>query len=314
MGEDEAQWNQAFWSEFWVLSGPNFQSEEGANPNTWVKCGDPAVTGGFGDANCDNEYVVESVGDGDGVCEDGETCAGNGGGIDSVNIFVEDIGVVGGDDDGICDLGETCITVTAKWSFVAAAGTGGIENGLDLISRYGEDLRPGADTNGVCDASGQGGCDTALDATVMVICVPGGLAANAGLAGGFVAIASDCESDAGADNVYGTGDDGTLYYGEALENGLRGFIRENHAVTFSFANFGGGGGGFFGGNNSKYMRQAVAQNTSDGMLVSCLNCEDIPDHVVNTHATPEYLFTWTIDGVDFVSHTAAISGAQQSIP
>jgi hypothetical protein len=31
--------NQAFWQEFWGLSGPNFQSEEGVDPYTWVLCG-----------------------------------------------------------------------------------------------------------------------------------------------------------------------------------------------------------------------------------------------------------------------------------
>jgi hypothetical protein len=49
-------------------------------------------------------------------------------------------------------------------------------------------------------------------------------------------VISQCLSNPGADGMYGTGDDGTIYYREAQENALRAFTRENRAHSFSFIN------------------------------------------------------------------------------
>jgi hypothetical protein len=49
-------------------------------------------------------------------------------------------------------------------------------------------------------------------------------------------VTSACMSAPGSDGVFGTGDDGTIYYREATENGLRAFTRENRAHAFSFIN------------------------------------------------------------------------------
>lgn len=306
--------NQAFWQEFWQISGIDNDAREGINPNTWVVCSGDG-SGGYASAEECAPALVEDNdaigGNDDGVCDAGETCVvAGGGGIDSVQVDIEDLSDPG-NGDGICDVGETCVTTTLQWAIVQGPGTGRQENGLDIIARYGTDLRPGPDTDGNCDATGQGGC-LAADPDVMVICLPDGFTAgDLGLTGAYATAASSCTTDAGGDGVLGTADDGTIYYREAIENGLRGYIRENQEKLFAFnngleENFGGAScsQGFFGGCAN--IRQAVAQSLDVGMTVSLFN-GDIETHPVPTHAVPRYDFDWpgTI-GVAFRSHDEVI--------
>jgi hypothetical protein len=290
--------NQAFWSEFWQLAGPDVKSDEGHNPNTWAICGDEP----------------------DGVGTDADFKAHDCTGAGQIDA----------------PLGATIAITTF---------------GLDLINRYGPDLRPnnsfdqgaycvGGDTAGTCytfedsgddgisgtgdtgesggDCTGDGGAGSVCDRgeyTAMVRCVTGGDSDNNPWT-------SECLSDS-VNGVFGDTTTELIYYREAGENGLRGFIREHELNNFSFANGQmavGGGGGFFGGTLEGAIRQIVAQQTghmhgADGLTISCLNCEDVDEHFVNSHAVPKYKFTWEeTGGVSFVEHDDAISGDEQSIP
>jgi hypothetical protein len=115
-----------------------------------------------------------------------------------------------------------------------------------------------------------GGCDAGIY-TATVVCYTGGDTDGD-------ARTSDCLSDS-TNGVYGDGDDGMIYYKEVVEEGLRGFLRHNRTIAFSFAN---GSGGGHNGNLSGTMRQIMAQNLADGMTLSCLNCENEPDHFVQS--------------------------------
>ncbi len=256
--------NQAFWQEFWGLSGPNFQSAEGMNPYTWVLCG------------ADGSSPAE------------ENCTVTGGAIDAPN--------------------SATMAIT--------------QFGNDLVNRYGGDLRPdnsadqgcvqGDEAVGVCNDAAcavvGSACDMGLN-TAIVQCVAGGDTDGDPLT-------SDCESTEGTINGYGNDGTEVIYYREAVENKQRGFIREERAFSFSFINGAGVNQGFPGAGLSTSLRQVVAQNIDqNGFLLSCLNCEDRPEHHVKTHAIPSYLFNWTLTGgVGFEEHANIITGATGSIP
>jgi hypothetical protein len=270
-GNGEAQ---AFWQEFWGLSGPNFQAEEGVNPYTWVLCGNPADS----PANT--------------------PCAGVASGA---------IDAPGGNTMAITQFG------------------------LDIINRYGGDLRPDdstdqgrycpggdptdpgcVDANTIATCAGDGGagsdCDLGLH-TAIVQCTAGGDGDNNPQT-------SDCLSNHTGSAAYGQSNNDTLYYREAVENLQRGFIRENAAHSFSFINGAGVNNGFPGSGLSTTLRQAVAQNINElGFLMSCMNCEERPEHNVQDHPLPNYLFNWTVTGgVGFEEHSNIITGATGSIP
>ena len=81
----------------------------------------------------------------------------------------------------------------------------------------------------------------------------------------------DCDSDPGADLVYGTSDDGVIFYREAIENGFRSGTRENRAFAFSFL------------DAQSQLRQIMEQGIEDagdvsGFLASCLNCNAFGEH------------------------------------
>jgi hypothetical protein len=115
--------------------------------------------------------------------------------------------------------------------------------GDSVLARFGRDLNPN-----LPDPNQQAG--------VYVACGAGG---------------AGCISDPGADRTYGTADDGTIYYREAQENGLRGWIRETNGHTFSFlgADNDGTHNGASPGNFG--LTQLMTQET-EGFLMSCLNC------------------------------------------
>jgi hypothetical protein len=126
-----------------------------------------------------------------------------------------------------------------------------------LIKRFGPDLNPS-----IVDA-GQStdvyvACSDTETGTVMV--------------SGVVYNWNTCESDPGTDGFYGSSDDGTIYYKEAIENGLRGWIRETNGHAFSFlgASEDGGVSANFGLNQLVVQRDDDPTNSS--YLLSCLNC------------------------------------------
>ncbi|HET8760669.1 MAG TPA: hypothetical protein VFN94_06355, partial [Nitrospiria bacterium] len=100
-----------------------------------------------------------------------------------------------------------------------------------------------------------------------------------------------CESDPGLDGMYGTVDDGTIYYREAIENGLRGWIRETNGHAFSFlgADTDGAHDGVSPANFG--LTQLVQQiEPTQGVLISCLGCS--PHNLPLQQDTVTYTFTW----------------------
>ncbi len=129
-----------------------------------------------------------------------------------------------------------------------------------VLKRFGADLNPAR----------VGGNDFGQDTGVYVACSDTltGTVTVSGVVYNF----SDCVSDPGADGFYGSADDGTIYYKEALENGLRGWIRETNGHAFSFlgASEDGGVSANFGLNELVEQRDDDPENSS--YLMSCLNC------------------------------------------
>jgi hypothetical protein len=116
---------------------------------------------------------------------------------------------------------------------------------------------------------------------------------------------STCESNPGADGMYGTSDDGTIYYREAIENGLRGWIRETNAHTFSFlgADTDGTHDGVSPANFG--LTQLVEQiEPTQGILVSCLGCS--PHDLPINPQTVTYTFNWPgLPSVTSIGHPPA---------
>jgi hypothetical protein len=87
--------------------------------------------------------------------------------------------------------------------------------------------------------------------------------------------------------MYGTSDDGTIYYKEAIENGLRGWIRETNGHAFGFL-----GADFNAGNGKDPnfgLTQLMEQNI-EGFLMSCLGCN--PHSLPENQETISYQFDW----------------------
>jgi hypothetical protein len=291
--------NQALWTEFWGLSGPNFQSEEGINPNTWLKCGDPAGTGSPGDVGCngagtgplDSDWDLNQDGDTADAGEQNRTMAITVFGLDVVNRWGEDmrpdnaadLGCIDADGDGFCNESATAGSCT----FGDTDGYGGQATGADGICDDDQDCGLGGAIVQCTDGAG----------TATVICIGTG-------GGDDDPRTADCSSVA-TDAVYGNGDDGLIYYKEVVEESLRGFLRHNRTIAFSFSNGAQGNGGSLNGTQ----RQIMAQSTSDGMTLSCMNCEGSASHYVRTHRVPSYHFSFDVNGVDFVEHDDITPGS-----
>jgi hypothetical protein len=263
--------NQAFWQEFWGLSGPNFQAEEGASPYTWVLCGNPADS----DANTPCAGVASGAIDAPG----GNTMAITQFGLDVINRY-------GGDlrPDDSTDQGRYCVGGDPQGSCLEAnTTTGGLGGTCDTLD----------------DGIG-GNCDKGLYTAIVQCTATGDTDGDPKT--------SACLSSHPSANAYGQAPDDILYYREAVENLQRGFIRENAAHSFSFINGAGVNNGFPGSGLSTTLRQAVAQNINElGFLMSCMNCEDRPEHQVATHPLPNYQFNWSVSGVGFVEHSDIIT-------
>jgi len=129
--------------------------------------------------------------------------------------------------------------------------------GDNVLARFGSDLNPNITTDGTQQPG------------VYVQCGAGG---------------AGCISNPGGDGMYGTADDGTIYYREALENGLRGWVRDNNKHTFSFLGA-DNDGTHDGASPANFgLTQLVTQET-EGFLMSCLGC--------NPHSLPAVVETIT---------------------
>jgi hypothetical protein len=277
------QSGQAVWYEFWGLSGPNFQAEEGHDPYTWIMCGSRGEV--FAEEGCNANEVAQP-----------------GGGV----------------------KGDAAGTALDAHGFVIAIVKPPSTNlgGLDVFRRYGNDLRPS--TGVACNGTGDDDPAICGEPDVVVFCSKT-TTGDILLSNGETVEGDKCESNPGADGVYGTGDDGTIYYREAQENGLRGFVRENRAHAFSFINgigvnhpdlcgdltltFIDADGDPDTGDNGKEVRgvttpcgdspstgtrQVMFQNIQDlGATLSCFNCSALGQHTVPDHGFDRYNFKWT---------------------
>jgi hypothetical protein len=162
-----------------------------------------------------------------------------------------------------------------------------LELGESPLSRFGVDMSPRRLGNTLYP---QGFVDT-LDpdlnqqAGAYVECTAGPATAGSPFA------ASLCESDPGLDGMYGTVDDGTIYYKEAIENGLRGWIRETNGHAFSF--LGADTDGTHDGvspANFGLTQLLQQQDPAMGSLISCLGCS--PHDLPIQQDTVTYTFNW----------------------
>ena len=144
--------------------------------------------------------------------------------------------------------------------------------GDSVLKRFGSDLNPARLTG-----------DLTQDTGVYVVCttVAGQTTVN-----GITYNNSTCASSAGADGMYGTSDDGTIYYKEAIENGLRGWIRETNGHSFSF--LGADNDGTHNGiSPANFGLTELVTQATEGFLMSCLNC--------SPHSIPYVVETVTYD-------------------
>ncbi|MFZ5875890.1 MAG: hypothetical protein ACOYXU_05715 [Nitrospirota bacterium] len=190
---------------------------------------------------------------------------------------------------------EDCMTSAAAldsggnaFAIVYEPNTGTIDAGESPITRFGRDLNPRRVGNtlypsGTIDAQDP---DAAQDVTAFVECTAG--------APSSIHPTSTCESDPGPDGAYGTVDDGTIYYKEALENGLRGWVRESNSRAYGFlgADTDGTHDGISAANFG--LTQLVQQRHPDhGVMVSCLQC--LPHDLPIQQDTVTYVFDWPPD-------------------
>ena len=174
--------------------------------------------------------------------------------------------------------------------------------GDSVLKRFGRDLNP-ARVGGTL-----GGGDPLQDTGVYVACSS---VAGTTLNNGIVWNNNTCESDAGVDGMYGTSDDGTIYYKEALENGLRGWIRETNSHTFSF--LGADDDGTHNGiSPANFGLTQLVEQATEGFLMSCLNCS--PHSLPAVVETISYSIDWpSVPDVLYIAHPP-YSGTFSVIP
>ncbi len=145
--------------------------------------------------------------------------------------------------------------------------------GDSVLKRFGRDINPNRYNGGTGNNAPVGpGGDPDQNTAVYVACGAGG---------------AGCLSNPGADGMYGTADDGTIYYREAIENGLRGWIRETNGHAFSFL---GADFDSTDGKDPNFGLTTMVQQNIEGFLMSCLNCN--PHSLPTNVETVEYYFNW----------------------
>jgi hypothetical protein len=188
-----------------------------------------------------------------------------------------------GEDDCVGDsnAGKGAIDAAGHVFAIVYVPNNTTELGEGVLTRFGRDINPRRVGNtlypsGATDSLSP---DSEQDVNAFVECTTGTPTSPWS--------ASDCESDPGGDLMFGTADDGTIYYKEAIENGLRGWIRETNGHAFGFL-----GADFNAGNGTDPnfgLTQLMEQNI-EGFLMSCLGC--------NPHSLPSnieevtYQFDW----------------------
>ncbi|MBI3607667.1 MAG: hypothetical protein HY207_06855 [Nitrospirae bacterium] len=148
--------------------------------------------------------------------------------------------------------------------------------GDSLLKRFGRDLNPARLLN-----------DPNQDTGVYVVCdgVGGGTISVSGI----VYNTSTCSSSPGPDGFYGSVDDGTIYYKEAIENGLRGWIRETNGHAFGFLGA-DNDGTHNGASAANFGLTQLVQQATEGFLMSCLNCS--PHSIPAVVETITYNIDW----------------------
>jgi hypothetical protein len=195
----------------------------------------------------------------------------------------------GGRGEHDCDTGTSdIIGETNRYAFRGGAV-------YDQSERFGADGRfftadDGAGTDGTTGTSD----DT------LVICNGVNAATTEGVSG-TPRWGADCDSNPGPDLVYGTEDDGLIYYAEAIEDGFRSGTRENRAFAFSFI------------DAQASLRQLMTQSV-EGFLASCLNCNS-PAGEHATFAAPGPLnYDWAFPGTLATQPDDHPPGPSGSIP
>jgi hypothetical protein len=185
-----------------------------------------------------------------------------------------------------CNLSDVAMDSGAAYAIVYNSNNQNNTLGDSVLARFGRDLNPNRYDGGTGDNQ-----SIQLDVNGDVVLGSGDPSQQSGV---YVAcvLATDCLSDPGVDLMYGTSDDGTIYYREALENGLRGWIRETNAHTFSFLGADNDGlskseTGNVGPNFG--LTQLVTQET-EGFLMSCLGCS--PHSLPAVVETVTYQLDW----------------------
>jgi hypothetical protein len=153
--------------------------------------------------------------------------------------------------------------------------------GENPLTRFGRDINPRRVGNTLYPSNATDSLDpdTTQQAGAFVECTTA--------AASTIHPTSTCVSDPGADLMFGTADDGTIYYKEAIENGLRGWIRETNGHSFSFlgADFSSGDG-----VDANFGLTTMVQQNIEGFLMSCLNCN--PHSLPTSVETVEYYWNW----------------------
>jgi hypothetical protein len=142
--------------------------------------------------------------------------------------------------------------------------------GASVLQRMGRDLNPAL----IGAASPGPGGDPTQVTGAYVAC---------GTAG------AGCVSNPGPDGFYGSVDDGTIFYLEAQENGLRGWVRDSNKHTFSF--LGADDDGTHNGiSPANFGLTQLVEQATEGFLLSCLGCN--PHRLPLSPETITYTFDW----------------------
>ncbi len=183
-------------------------------------------------------------------------------------------GTIYGEDDcntggGAVDAGGNKIAIVFNSNFQGQLGD-------SVLKRFGRDINPARLVN-----------DPNQSTAVYVVCA--GTNVGTTTVSGITYANSTCASNAGADGFYGSVDDGTIYYKEAVENGLRGWIRETNGHAFSF--LGADNDGTHNGKSpANFGLTELVQQATEGFLMSCLNCS--PHSIPAVVETIFYSIDW----------------------
>ncbi len=161
-----------------------------------------------------------------------------------------------------------------------------------VLKRFGRDLNPARLVN-----------DPNQDTGVYVVCA--GTNVGTTTVSGIVYNNSTCASSPGPDGFYGSVDDGTIYYKEAIENGLRGWIRETNGHAFSFLGA-DNDGTHNGASEANFGLTELVTQATEGFLMSCLNCS--PHNLPAVVETISYEVDWPAVPDDVAVRHPPVSG------